>query len=446
MLWASLAGRVAVAGTASEQRTGGRALTQPDMTARSQFNWSGTYRYAFDTIMAPRSLGELQELVAGADQVKVIGSRHSFTGITDGSRAISVTSLPAAIEVSGDRKTVTVPAGVTYGTLASQLHAEGLALANLASLPHISVAGAVATATHGSGRNNGNLATAVTGIQLVLANGELVELAAGEDWFDGAVVHLGALGVVRALTLKVEPEFEVLQRVYQDLSWDVIIENFEQLMAAAYSVSVFTDRTQRAAQVWLKQRSDWPEPPDVLFGVRTATRDLHPLPGLDPANCTKQMGVPGLWSDRLPHFRMEFTPSNGEEIQSEFHIAAEHGPDAIHALLPLRDKLSHILQDWEIRAIKADSLWLSPEYHRDSVAFHMTWDPDVAGVNAAIRLVEDALAPFDPRPHWGKVFTPTQAPVASRYERYADFVCLQKKFDPGGKFVNDWVRVNLLGQ
>jgi alditol oxidase len=421
-------------------------LTLPDTTARGQFNWSGTYRYAFDTILAPASVRELQDLVAGSSQVKVVGSRHSFTGIADGILAVSVAGLPAAIEVSSDRQTVSVPAGITYGALARHLHKEGLALANLASLPHISVAGAIATATHGSGQNNGNLATAVEGIQFVLANGELFELSAGEAWFDGAVVHVGALGVAYRLTLKVEREFQVAQRVYENLPWELVIENFEDLMSAAYSVSVFTDRAQQAAQVWLKQRSDWPELPVTLFGARTATRDLHPLPGLDPANCTPQLGVPGLWSDRLPHFRMEFTPSNGEEIQSEFHIPAACGPEAIRAVLALRDTLSHVLQVCEIRAIKADSLWLSPQYHRDSVAFHMTWEPDVAGVDVAVRLVEQALSPFDPRPHWGKVFTPTQPPVAAIYERHGDFISFQKKLDPDGKFANEWVRANVLGE
>jgi len=421
-------------------------LTQPDATARGQFNWSATYRYAFDKILTPASVSELQDLVAGASQVKVVGSRHSFTGIADGTLAVSVADLPPASDVDSDRQTVTVPAGITYGVLARRLHDEGLALANLASLPHISVAGAIATATHGSGRNNGNLATAVQGIQFVLANGELIELSAGDAWFGGAVVHLGALGVVSRLTLKVEREFQVAQRVYENLPWEVVTENFEELMSAAYSVSVFTDRAQHAAQVWLKQRSDWPESPATLFGARTATRDVHPLPGLDPANCTSQLGVPGLWSDRLPHFRMEFTPSNGEEIQSEFHIPAACGPEAIRAVRQLRDRLSHVLQVWEIRVIKADSLWLSPQYHRDSVAFHMTWDVDVAGVSAAVQLVEQVLSPFDPRPHWGKVFTRTQPPVAAKYERHGDFISLQKKLDPGGKFINDWVRANVLGE
>ena len=421
-------------------------MTQPDTTDRGQFNWSGTYRYAFDKVLAPASVGELQDLVAGASQLKAVGSRHSFTGITDGTLAVSVAGLPPAIEVNSDRQTVTVPAGITYGALARLLHREGLALANLASLPHISVAGAIATATHGSGRNNGNLATAVEGIQFVLANGELFELSAGDDSFDGAVVHVGALGVVCRLTLKVEREFQVAQRVYENLRWEVVIENFTELMSAAYSVSVFAGRAEQAAQVWLKQRSDWPESPATLFGASSATRDLHPLPGLDPVNCTPQLGLPGLWSDRLPHFRMEFTPSSGQEIQSEFHIPAACGPEAIRAVLPLRNTLSHVLQVWEIRVIKADSLWLSPQYHRDSVAFHMTWDPDVAGVDAAVRIVEQALSPFAPRPHWGKVFTRTQPPVAAKYERHADFVSLQKKLDPDGKFVNDWVQANVLGE
>ena len=420
-------------------------MTQPDATARGQFNWSATYRYAFDKILTPASVSELQDLVAGASQVKAVGSRHSFTGITDGPLAVSVADLPAAIEVSSDRQTVTVPPGITYGALAEQLHKDGLALANLASLPHISVAGAIATATHGSGRNNGNLATAVQGIQFVLANGELIELSAGDAWFGGAVVHLGALGVVSRLTLKVEREFQVAQRVYENLPWEVVTENFEELMSAAYSVSVFTDRAQHAAQVWLKQRSDWPESPATLFGARTATRDVHPLPGLDPANCTSQLGVPGLWSDRLPHFRMEFTPSNGEEIQSEFHIPAACGPEAIRAVRQLRDRLSHVLQVWEIRVIRADSLWLSPQYRRASVSLHFTWKKEPDAVRRALVDVEAALEPFSPRPHWGKVFLTGAAELAPRYERTGDFRRLIERLDPRGAFRNAWLERHLLG-
>ena len=304
------------------------------------------------------------------------------------------------------------------------LHEAGLALANLASLPHISVAGAVATATHGSGDANRNLASAVAALELVTSAGERIEVARGAPDFDGCVVSLGALGAVTRLTLDVEPAYDVRQRVFEGLAWDALTDHFDEITTSGYSVSLFTRWGETIDPVWLKSRvTDQPETVrEDLFGARAATVDRHPILGLDTVNVTPQLGQAGLWSDRLPHFRMGFTPSSGDELQSEYFVAREHAPAAIEAIRRIGDRVRPLLQVTEIRTIAADELWLSPQYRQDTVAMHFTWRLDPAGVCDALGHVEAALAPFAPRPHWGKVFRCRRRrplPAAARLRRSA---------------------------
>jgi xylitol oxidase len=392
-------------------------------------NWAGTHEYRAARLHEPESVEQLQEMVARAGRVRVLGSRHSFTDIADSDELVSLERLPQEVAVEGGR--VSVAAGVRYGELAEALPA--LALHNLASLPHISVAGAVATATHGSGDLNGNLATAVAGLELVRSDGELVSVARGDADFDGMVVGLGALGAVTRVVLDAEPAYEVSQRVFEALPWEELFEHFDAITGSGYSVSVFTLWDDTAGQVWVKSRSD---PPEELYSARPAVVERHPILGLDPVNCTAQLGAPGPWFDRLPHFRMGFTPSAGEELQSEYHVAREHAPAAIEALRALGDTIRPVLQVSEIRTIAADMLWMSPQYERDSVAIHFTWEREPGAVRAALVEVEAALEPFEPRPHWGKLFL--SAPAS--YPRAGDFLALAARLDPRGAFQNDWTR------
>jgi alditol oxidase len=312
------------------------------------------------------------------------------------------------------------------------------------------VAGAIATATHGSGVGNGNLATAVAAVELVTSSGELVRVARGEPDFDGVVVGLGALGVVTRLTLDVQPAFEVRQRVFDGLPWAVLQDRFAEVLSCGYSVSVFTRFQEDAAEgvdmVWVKSRTDGPASPEGdLFGAREAATPRHPIPGLDTTAATAQLGVPGPWAARLPHFRMEFTPSNGDEIQSEYLVPAAAGPAALEALRALAPRLRPLLQVCEIRTVAADRLWLSTAEGRDSVAFHFTWVQDQPAVEEVLAELERALAPFDPRPHWGKVFCAGAGELAGRYERHADFVALLERLDPRGAFRNPWLEQRVLG-
>ena len=416
----------------------------------AETNWAGTHTYAARVIHRPATLDELRKIVAAAARIRVLGSRHSFTDVADSDALVSLAGLPADVAVARDRTTVSVGGAVRYGALAEALDAEGLALHNLASLPHISVAGAVATATHGSGERSGNLATAVAALELVTSTGEVVNARRGDAEFDGMVVSLGALGAVTRLSLDVEPAYAVRQRVFEGLTWDALHDHFDEIAAAGDSVSVFTRWEPPAAdQVWVKSRvvddSEPEQTPPGLFGAAAATVERHPILGLDPVNCTAQLGAPGPWWDRLPHFRMGFTPSAGEEIQSEYIVARRHAMAAIDAVRALGPEIAPVLQVSEIRTIAADRLWLSPQHGQDTVAIHFTWTREPAAVARAIDAVEAALAPYEPRPHWGKAFHLDAAAIAPRYERLADFAALAARLDPRAAFRNAWLERHVLG-
>jgi alditol oxidase len=413
-------------------------------------NWAGNYSYSAEQLHRPSSLDELREIVAAAPRIRVLGSRHSFNAIADSDALVSLTDLPADVVVDHAAATVTFSAGLTYGGLAAALEPEGVALANLASLPHISVAGAVATATHGSGVGNRNLAAAVAALELVTSSGEVVRAARGDDGFDGMVVGLGALGAVTRVDLDVEPAFDVAQRVYERMPWETVYEHLDEITAAGYSVSLFTLWREGAdggvEMVWVKSRTDDPGAPgDELFGAPAATGERHPIPGLDPQPATPQLGSPGLWSDRLPHFRMGFTPSNGDEIQSEYLVPRRSAVEALEAVRALAPRIRPLLQTCEIRTVAADGLWMSTSHDRASLAMHFTWLPAQEAVTALLAELERALAPFAARPHWGKLFLADAAAIAPLYPRHADFVRLAERLDPRGAFRNAWLERHVLG-
>jgi xylitol oxidase len=410
-------------------------------------NWAANLTYRAARLHRPATLDQLQELIVGASRLRVLGSRHSFNDIADAEELLVLDGLPGEAAVDHDAGTVTVPAAMRYGELAGRLRAQGLALANLASLPHISVGGAVATATHGSGDAHGHLATAVAGRELVAGTGELVTAARGDPDFDGLVVGLGALGAVTRLTLDVEPDYQVRQRTFEGLPWDELFGHLDELTSAGYSVSLFTRWGEVVDQVWVKTRVTGAAEAvrGELFGAAAATQDRHPILGIDPVNCTRQLGVPGPWSDRLPHFRMGFTPSSGEELQSEYHLPREQAVAALQALRSLAGAIRPVLQVSELRTVAADRLWMSPQHGRETLSVHFTWHKDWPAVRRALVEVEAALAPFGARPHWGKLFLARAADLAPLYGRLGDFTALAGRLDPRGVFVNDWLRRHVLG-
>ena len=412
-------------------------------------NWAGNLTYSTNNLHTPASVDEVRKIVKKCAKLRALGTRHSFNTIADSrDNQISLKRLDR-MELDEKARTVTVGAGLAYGVVAPYIDSKGFALHNLASLPHISVAGACATATHGSGLRNGNLATAVNALEFVTADGELVPLSREKDGdkFLGAVVGLGAVGVVTSVTLDVQPTFLVAQTVYQDLSFDQLEHHFDDIFGAAYSVSLFTDwQNHRASEVWIKRRLNGAapgEPNPEFFGARLAKEKMHPIAGLSPVNCTEQQGIPGPWYERLPHFRMNFTPSSGQELQTEYFVPVEHAYEAILAVEKLRDLITPHLLITELRTIAADKLWMSMAYERPSLAIHFTWKPEWPQVKEVLPHIEAALEPFAPRPHWAKLFTLAPEKIESHYPRLADFKALVKQYDPAGKFRNDFVETNL---
>jgi alditol oxidase len=407
-------------------------------------NWAGNHTYRARAVHTPSTLEELAEIAATAPRLRVLGSRHTFSDIGDSRELVSLSALAQDVVVDRYRSLVNVAAATRYGELAEVLLDQRLALANLASLPHISVAGAVSTATHGSGDRNGNLATSVAELEIVTSEGRLITVRRGDPDFDGIVVGLGAIGVVTRVVLGVEPAFEVRQRVFERLRWETLFEHFDEVTASGYSVSVFTLWGEAADQVWIKARSG-ETLREELFDAAPASVDLHPIPGLDPVNSTPQLGVPGPWSERLPHFRMGFQPSSGAEIQSEYIVAREHAVAAIDAVRRISATVRPLLLVSEIRTIAADKLWMSPEYGRDSVAIHFTFKREPEAVDAALVEVERALAPFQARPHWGKRFLMRAPEIRELYPRLDDFASLIARLDPRGAFGNEWLATRVLG-
>lgn len=406
--------------------------------------------YSTDQVYYPDSVEQVQEFVKKTDKLRALGTRHCFNKIADSAdHLLSTKNLNKVIALDPKTKTVTVEAGIRYGTLGEYLESKGFALHNLASLPHISVAGSCATATHGSGIKNGNLATAVSAIEFVTAAGEVVTLSKEKEGeqFLGAVVGLGGLGVVTKVTLDLQPTYQVRQDVYENLPFGELEQHFETIMSSGYSVSLFTNwQKNNVSEVWVKSRITAGSPIDIkpeFYGAQLAKKNLHPIAELASENCTEQMGVPGPWHERLPHFRMNFTPSSGKELQSEYFVPLRNAFPALQAINSLGDKWAQDLMISEIRTIDADNLWMSTCYKRPSVAIHFTWKQNTDAVMKLLPIIEEQLAPFGVRPHWGKLFTIAPAQLRSRYERFSDFQQLLRQYDPTGKFRNEFLDLNI---
>ena len=423
----------------------------PDERKEPLINWAGNLKYSTGNVHYPKTIEEAQEVVKKCKKLTALGSRHSFNKIADNTEnQVSLGHLNQVASLDQASGTVTIGSGMKYGELAPYLHEKGFALHNLASLPHISIAGAVATATHGSGIKNGNLSTAVSGIEFINAAGELVSLSKKNDGdkFNGAVVALGALGVVTKLTIDLQPAFSMKQVVYRNLAMSELEKNFNEIMEGGYSVSLFTDwRNKNINEVWIKSRAESgnevaaPE----LFGAKLAQQNMHPIETESAENCTDQMGVPGPWYERMPHFKMGFKPSAGKELQSEYFVPIEHAYEAMMVFEKLTEKITPHLFISEIRSIAADDFWMSPCYKKTCVALHTTWKQEADAVMKLLPVLEEQLAPFEARPHWAKLFTISPSVLRSRYQKLDDFRQLAQQYDPNGKFQNEFLTTNIAG-
>lgn len=404
-------------------------------------NWAEYVAFGAASTHFPRSVVEVQDVVRQSPKVRAVGARHSFNAIADTPGAlISLRSLERRIEIDPIVRTVTIDGGITYSELCPVLDAAGWALFNLASVPDFTVVGAVSTAVHGSGNTNRNLAASVAALEIVTASGDVVALKRGEPDFDGAVVSLGALGVVTAMTLDLVPRFEVRQNVFHHLPFDGVVENFDALMGSAFSVSLFTHwNSNKVDQAWLKGIVGGTEPAGDFYGGRAAPGESSPVWGKEPYGTTGQMGLFGPSYDRLPHARIGALPAVGYEFQSEYFVARTDAPAAMRAIRAIQPALHPALVVSEVRTVAADELWLSMNYHQDSVGFHFSLQRDWPTVRTALVVLEAALAPFKPRPHWGKLFVMPAADIQSRYPRLGDFRALVTRHDPQGKFRNAFI-------
>src|SRR5882757_1742581 len=413
-------------------------------------NWAGNFEFSTEDVTPAKSLEQVQQYVKSHEKMKALGTRHCFNQIANSKYALlEMKPLDHAISIDENERTVMVEPGMSYGQLAPYLDSKGFALHNLASLPHISVAGSCSTATHGSGDKNGNLATAVSALEFVTAKGDLLKLSRQDDGekFAGAVVSLSALGVITKVTLQVQPTYIMRQYVYENLPLPQVKDHFDAIEASAYSVSLFTDwQKQRFNELWIKSRTEKGQAFEAIpefYGARLATRNLHPIAELSAENCTEQMGVAGPWHERLPHFKMGFTPSAGKELQSEYFVPRQHAVEAILAIERLRDQITPHLLISEIRVIAADDLWMSPCYQQPCVSIHFTWKQDWPAVSKLLPVIEKELRPFNARPHWGKLFSTPPAELKSIYKKLPDFTELCRTYDPQGKFRNDFLNTNI---
>jgi alditol oxidase len=413
-------------------------------------NWAGNLTYSTNNVFYPKTVSDVQSLVKSCSHLRGLGTRHCFNTIADSKYNLaSSNSLNNILTLDTVNNTVTVEGGIKYGELAPWLDKKGYALHNLASLPHISVAGSIITATHGSGVKNGNLSTAVRGMELVVADGSVVNITKEKDGeiFNGAVVSLGALGFITKITLAVEPTYTMRQQVFVKMPLSQLKDHFNEIVSAGYSVSLFTDwQSDSINEVWIKDKVNNEieyRGMEEFYGARAAIKDLHPIIDISAENCTPQMGKPGPWYERLPHFKMGFTPSSGKELQSEYFIPRRNAVEAILAIQSLGKQIGPHLFITEIRTIAADNLWLSPCRNQDSVTIHFTWKQEWEEVKKLLPLIEKQLAPFNPKPHWGKLFTMSASVLESRYEKLADFKKLANLYDPKGKFRNDFLAKNV---
>ena len=407
-------------------------------------NWAGNVRFRAAGTRRPESVSQLRELARGAEKIKALGSRHSFSRVADTAGVlVSLDRLPSAVQVDPERRTATVGGGATYAEICPQLHRAGFALRNLASLPDITVAGACATATHGGGGRNGNLASAIAALEMVSADGEIIRLSRERDgdFFPGAAVGLGGLGIVVNVALDLIPAFEARQDVYEGLEMCVLLDRAEEILSAAHSVSVFTDWSGGPCRAWVKRKlpEEDGDAAGDFFGASRQRAPLHPVSGRSAEGCTGQMGIPAPWHERLPHFVPGRTSAAGDELQSEYFVPIARARDALSATLSLGADFAPLLFASEIRAVAADDLWASPCHGRDSLALHFTWRKDCPALRKLLPRMESALAPLDVRPHWGKLFTVSPERLRALYPRLPDFRDLARRLDPSGKFRNDFL-------
>jgi FAD/FMN-containing dehydrogenase len=358
-------------------------------------NWAGNIRYSARELHRPASIEELRRIVSASRGLRALGSRHSFSGIADTpGDLVETTSLPRRLDIDSDAAAATISAGTRYGEFAPELDRAGWAISNMGSLPHITVGGAIATGTHGSSDVTGTLAGQVRGLEI---------------------------------------RFEMRQDIYSSFSWSTMLEHLDEITASAYSVALHTRFTgETFGSAWLKAIG---ELPPELLGARPVVPEQVVDESLDAG--TRKGGVPGPWQERLPHFKLGFTPSHGDELQSEYFVPRPQAAESLEALHRIGERIEPHLHVSEIRTVAAEDLWLSGSEGRDVLSIGFTWRNHPREVEALLPVVEDLLLPLGARPHWGKRFFTRE--LDALYPRLDDFRTLADRWDPRGKLRNRWL-------
>jgi alditol oxidase len=415
-----------------------------------QHNWADNYTFSAARIHRPVSVDEVRGIVAQSSRIRALGARHSFNGIADSpGELIDLGGIAPGFLIDPEQRTVTVGAGTDYGVLAGYLRGADWALHNMASLPHISVAGGTATGTHGSGDRLGNLATAVAALEIVCATGDLVTIRRGDAGFEGAVVALGAIGIVTRVTLDIQPEFEMRQDAFEGLPWTTVLSDFDAVMSAGYSVSLMTSWSgPSVTRLWIKTR--------LTSGASVAVSAAHlgAAPTSQPSaratpEATQRLnpfGVPGPWSERLTHFRRDVMPGPPGHLQSEYMVPRTQATAAIARLRAIGDRIDRHLWATEIRSMASDALWLSPAYGDDRIGIHFSWLREPEAVELMTNEIEATLLPLGARPHWGKIMHARAEQLAPLYPKLPAFRELARSYDPQGKFRNEFLDVHVFGE
>jgi len=403
-------------------------------------NWSESFQFSATEIATPESTEALQTVIAEAPTAKAIGTRHSFNAVADspGGVLVDVSTLrDVHLAIDHEQMTASVPAGWTYSQAVRELEAAGVALGNLASLPHISVAGATATGTHGSGDRNPMMSAEIVGVEVVDGEGQLRVVGEGHPDLGALSLGLGAFGVFTRVVFAVRPTFQVQQDYYRSAPWENVLANLDDIFASAYSVNIHGDfSTDTVRGVWRKHVCDSGEimvSPERLFGLTLERGQL-------PNAATTRLHKPGPWSVRLAHFRPDAAPSTGgDELQSEYFVSRAHAVDALDALRSIGDRIDPHLWGAEIRTVASDDLWISPATGRDTLSIGLTWRKHPEAVHDLLPVVESTLEPFDARPHWGKLFAMEAPRLHALYPRLAEFNALRATYDPAATFASPFL-------
>ena len=408
---------------------------EPKIVAKWR-NWSGSVVAQASAIEKPRTEPELQALVAAARKVRVTGAGHSFMPIcaTDG-LLLSLLDLEGSLEVSEDRQTVWVPAGWPIGKLTDALWTLGFSLINQGDINKQAIAGAVSTATHGTGRTLGSLATAAEGFRLVLADGSVVECDREREpeLFQAARVSLGMLGVVTRIKLKVLPAYRLKETLWRQ-SLKSALDEWDQLAGAHRHVEFF--HFPYSEHVNMKTldvvaEGDSPDPGEFEDTVFQAVCDLVTAWPRTAPTLQRMLTRAIRSSERAgPAGRIFPSERNVKFEEMEYEIPAANGPAALKEAMNLvRDSRWPIIFPFEYRAVAGDDIWLSPMSGREcvSISFHqyakMDWKTPFAGV-------EKVFQAAGGRPHWAKRHTLTSADVQRLYPDAPKFGAVRKRVDP----------------